>query len=392
MVNYIICEFNPLHNGHAHLLRSVSLLPQSEGTVCIMSSHLTQRGAFSISDKWTRAEMALCCGADLVLELGASFSGAAAGRFAEGGVQIAKATGLGGRLCFGTEGDVLPELTALSEIDDNALHDIVKQQLDSGKSYAAAVGIAYGALHPNGAELLQTPNNLLALEYLKAIRKYDAPLTPWSTPRKGAAHNEMKNKPFASASFIRERLAQNRSFKKYMPTTVYNIFLQAKKEGRLLDANKADLLCMAHLRNMTLAQWQQVRGTEDGLAERFYKYCADAQSTEQLLDNVKTKRFTHARLRRIAMHAYLDLSPVSDLEPAYLRVLGLNEKGQALLRQMKQTASLPLLIKTADSDTLSKEGKALLAAEAKVTDRFMFCLQNAGERSREFTTSPIIKK
>lgn len=392
MVNYIICELNPLHRGHARLIQSAATLPDSEGTVCIMSSHLMQRGEFPITDKWARAEMALESGADLVLELGASFSGAAAPRFAQGGVMLAKATGLDGRLCFGTEGDSLAALCRLAETDEEQLDALVQKHLESGKSFAAALGAAYEALLPDSGALLQTPNNLLGLEYIKAIRKTGASLTPRGLPRNGAAHDETIEHRYPSATLVREKIINGEDTHPYIPSAAYRPLESAIAEGNILYREKADMLCLSFLRSLSLADWARVPGTEEGLAERFFKFAGKATTTEQLLDLVKSKRFTHARLRRIAMHTYLALGDVLSLSPAYLRVLGIGAKGKELLRKMKQTASLPILTKSADSESLSKEGKLLLAAEARVTDRFMFSLRTPKETGKEFTISPIIKK
>lgn len=392
MVNYIICELNPLHNGHARLIRAASALPDSEGTVCIMSSHLVQRGEFPITDKWTRAAMALESGADLVIELSAPFSGAAAPQFAKGGVLLAKATGLCGRLCFGTEGESLAALQRMAQIDPQTLDTEIQKHLQSGKSFAAALGTAYETILPDSGALLQTPNNLLGLEYIKAIQNSEAPLTPWALPRNGAAHDEKNEHIFPSATLVREKIQAKETLSDFIPAAALSHLAAAVTDGRILDKGKADVLCLSFLRSLSLADWAAVPGTEEGLAERFYKFAGKAGDIEQLLDLVKTKRFTHARLRRIAMHAYLGLGDTLPLSPAYLRVLGIGTKGKTILRKMKQTASLPILTKTADNDMLSAEGKKLLAAEARVTDRFMFSLRVPKETGKEFTTSPIVIK
>ena len=375
MVNFIVCEFNPFHNGHAYLLKNVHEYPN----ICIMSSHVTQRGEFSFCDKWNRAQMALEGGADLVLELPAPFAMGQASRFARGAMEIAKGTGLKGRVCFGSEGDVLQQLLTLSRVSEEDLSPIIKAGLKFGLSPAAAMWKAYKQLAPASSEVLSTPNNLLGLEYIKAAPEFEFN----AVPRKGVAHDALESSgKFISASAL--RLTPQR-YAEFTPQETHNIYQKIFENGLIPDENKKELLWLHTLRSLSTVEWDEL--APDGVGRRMYKAAMKAQSISELLENAKTKCCTHASLRRIALKAFVGKE--SFMSPTYIRVLGANEVGREILSAMHPT--LPVITKPASVKELSDAARAMMDYESRLTDIYSLMLPTPREKGVEFLTGPIMK-
>ena len=374
MVNFIVCEFNPFHNGHAYLLQAAGEDPK----VCIMSSHVTQRGEFAFCDIWIRAEMALRCGADLVLELPAPFAMGQAPRFAAGAMAIARATALKGRIVFGCEGEATQGLRALAAVSEDELSPILKKHLKNGLPYAAAMSSAYKELCPEHADLLNTPNNLLGLEYIKA-----APAMEFAcVPRRGVAHDAATSKgEYCSASLLR----QNPSFyKEYTPQAIHPLYEQIIAQGLTPEDGKVDLVWLHALRALRAEQWDAL--APHGVGRRLYKAAQNAGSVDEVLDIAKTKCCTHASLRRIALKALIGTLEIDS--PPYLRVLGAGERGIRLLSQMAPT--LPVLTKPAAVNKLGQNAVMLMEYESRLTDTYMLLLKNGRQKGLEFLSGPII--
>ena len=374
MVNFIVCEFNPFHNGHAYLLKSAGAAPK----VCIMSSHVTQRGEFSFCDKWTRAEMALKGGADLVLELPAPFAMGQAPRFAAGAMAIARATGLEGRIVFGCEGASKEALKALSEVTEEQLSPLLKMHLKAGLPYASAMSQAYKELCPEHADLLDTPNNLLGLEYIKAAPEFDF----HCVPRIGAAHDAAEGTgDYCSASLLRQNPD---AYIEYTPAQLFSLYEKLLSEGLTPEESKVDLVWLHAMRALSAEDWDAL--APDGVGRRLYKAIQNADSVEAALEGAKTKCCTHASLRRIALKALIG---DCDIEaPCYIRVLGANATGTRLLSQMKP--ALPVITKPAAVTKLGAESVALMEYESRLTDTYMLLLKNGRQKGLEFLTSPVI--
>ncbi len=376
MVNFIICELNPLHNGHHYLLNAVGEAP----VVCVMSGHVTQRGAFACMDKWTRARAALSCGADLVLELPAGAACGSAMDFARGALAAANATGLDGRLCFGMEEDNLEILKELATFPEDQVQALTRKALDEGASPAAAMREAYKTLSPEHWTALDLPNNLLAFEYIKANTKFDL----FALRRVGAAHDSGRpTGDFADASYLRRHLAD---YPRFTPSAVHPLYKSAIDEGAVLDPRRFDLMITSALRRKTRDEWLSLY--PDGLGARL----AEAFETKSLLtdvyDTAKSKCFTHSMIRRAVLRTYLDLPPFTGDLP-YLRVLGLNDTGAALLRRMDP--SVPLLIKPAAVKDLSGTARRAFDTDARVTDAFNFALRSPRAKGMEYRSPVVIK-
>lgn len=326
MINVVICEFNPFHNGHRYLLEQ---LPHGEGvyTVCIMSGSFVQRGEPAAFDKWERAAAAVRFGADLVLELPLPYALSDGDRFAAKGVELAAALGQPVTLAFGTECADLEGLEALAMVEEEAISPIIKSLLDQGHSYGAARQLALEQLLPDQAELLRSPNNLLACGYIRACLKQGLGYT---AIRRTNAHDGAPCGKTASASYIRNH---PRKFKKYTPCA----------QGEMLDTQMVEQGLMSLLKTKSADQLRQSANISEGLENRILAALFESATLPELTDRIKTKRYSHAKLRRALCSVALGIPAGLPEAPApYLRVLAFGEKGRALLRSLKDTARLPL--------------------------------------------------
>lgn len=389
----IIAEYNPFHSGHRHHIQAVRQAFGADcAVVCAMSGNWVQRGQAALADKWTRAELALRQGADLVLELPTLWAVSSAETFARGGVGLLTATGVVDTLSFGSEAGALPPLQAAVDcLASPAWQEVLRQGLAEGLSFPVARQQAATALLGDAARCLQGPNNNLGVEYLLALRALESPLRPHTVPRQGAGHDEgpSPSSPHASASYLRERILAGDP----APLTPY---LTAPEEATLrqdpaaLDFGRRGVL--ARLRTMTEEDWSRLPDSGEGLHHRLFAAAQAATSLPQLYALAKTKRYPLARIRRLVLWAFLGLT--AEDRPAalpYLRVLGFTQRGQILLRQMKTAASLPILVKPAHAARLPEEARRLFALEARCTALYDLCRQKFGQTpgKNEYTQNPI---
>ncbi len=326
MIFAVISEFNPFHNGHQWLL---SQLKKSEEdyTVCIMSGSFVQRGEPAAYDKWSRAAAAIQGGADLVLELPIPFVLSDGDRFAAKGVELAAAMGQPTTMVFGTECDDLDGLVRLASVTEEQLSPEIKKYLDEGLSYGAARQRALETFLPADSALLRSPNNLLACGYIRACLKEGLSYQGIrrTVPHDGAPEGEM-----ASASYIR---THREEFSRYCS------FLQ---EGAL-DRSAAERGMMTLLKTKMADQLRATANISEGLENRILSALNEAEELYPLYDRIKTKRYSHAKLRRAVSSAVLGIPAGLPEEPVpYLRVLAMGERGKTLLRSLRKTARLPI--------------------------------------------------
>lgn len=365
----IICEFNPFHRGHAYLLEQVRRQGAS-AIVCAMSGNFVQRGEGALVNKLARAEMAVRCGADLVLELPTPWAMATAETFASGGVALLHRAGCQ-RIAFGSEcGDAAALQRAADTLLLPELQEDIRAALASGITYAAARQQAVQTRLGSGAEVLRQPNDTLAVEYLKACRRQGVDITPLVIPRVGAGHHESAAEGIASASHIRALLRQGETETAlaFMPPEAAEILRRELAAGRVADMSRVERAVLARLRQLDEAALAACDGGGEGLYHRVYDAVRRCTTLESLLAEAKTKRYTAARIRRMVLAAWLGLEPPPETVP-YLRVLAANGTGRALLRQLRDGGA-PVLTKAADVASLGSEAEALFRAEAGYTDLY----------------------
>lgn len=348
----IIAEYNPFHNGHSLQIQEIQKRFPDAGIVVAMSGSFTQRGTVAILDKWKRAEAAVRHGASLVLELPAVFATRSAQYFAEGGVRLLERLGVVDGLAFGSECDDLETLSRLAEeIDATQNSSALKNGLQNGDSYAAAIT---DAAAPDAA--IRQPNVILAVEYLRAIRRFHAELLPTPLPRFYAAHHDMKFSAeddclIASASAIRAALADGneRDALRAVPDDVQTMLAAARVHG-YTDTSRLFRPMLAKLLTASTEELRTVLGVNEGIEHRLRRAALSARSYEELVEAIRSKRYPRARIRRLLLHLLLSLTKDSaarfdDAGPLYARVLAFDDNGRKLLQTVKTHAKIPVITK-----------------------------------------------
>ena len=392
-VTGIVCEFNPFHLGHAYLL---SRLRQrgADAIVCAMSGNFVQRGEPALVNKLSRGEMAVSCGVDLVLELPTAWAMTTAETFARGGVQLLKMAGCT-HIGFGSEcGDAALLQAAADTLLSPDLQADIRSELAAGITYAAARQQAVQARLGDGAAVLRQPNDTLAVEYLKACRQLETDMTPIVVSRVGASHDGGAAEGFASASHIRELLTNGEDASAYLTAESAAIYARECAAGRApVTMQNAERAVLSRLRAMCEEDFARYDSGNEGLYRRFYDAARTVASVDELLSAVKTKRYAYARLRRMLLAAYLDVT-AADVPPEvpYLRVLACNERGRKLLKTIKKTGSAPVLTKSADVRALSEEAQKLFALTARAADQYVLAYPElrAARGSSAWTEGPVI--
>ena len=378
----IVAEYNPFHRGHAwHIAETRRRLGGEAPVVCVMSGHWVQRGECALADKWLRAALALDRGADLVVELPTPWAMASAESFARGAVSLLAATGVVDVLSFGSEtGELAPLEEAAAALDAPDYPERLRAALGRGLSFPAARQEAAGAA------CLSAPNNNLGVEYLRSLRALGSTIRPLTVPRQGAGHDGPAAGGFASASELRRLLRAGRG-EEAAP------YLTAPWSGELADMQHIERAVLARLRTMGEGDWAALPdgGGAEGLPSRLAKAAREAVSLEDFYTRAKTRRYPHARLRRLALAAFLGLRAAErPAAPPYVRVLGLGGRGRALLRKMKDTCPLPVIVKPAQARELDGPARTLFESEARYTDLYGLCFPAPRPCGAEWIHSPVV--
>ena len=331
----IICEYNPLHLGHAKQFKMIrSLLGEDTAIVCLMSGNFVQRGAPAIVDKTLRAKAAVQCGADLVLELPVTCALSSAESFAAGGVRI-----LGSFcdfLCFGAENADRQTLMRTAEaLLSDTFPPLLRVHLDTGKSFPAA---RQAALEDMGidAQLLTAPNNILAVEYCKAILAQGCAMEPLPIEREGCYHDTLPDEENPSATAVRKLMLESGDWTKYVPEAARDIF-----SGVPLHTLAAgELAILGKLRTMTDAEFEMLPYGSEGLWRKFMHACRSEATLDGIIAATKSKRYTRTRIDRMILCAFLGISLQDMLSPVpYTRVLAFNDRGRLALKAARQSGS-----------------------------------------------------
>jgi len=383
----IICEFNPFHHGHAALIRAARKHGASH-IICVMSGNFVQRGAPAILNKWARAETAVRCGADLVLELPVSWAASGAERFASGGVSLRSALGQPCNLWFGSEcGDAacLMDLAAvlLSPIFSETLQGILCKGISFASARFEAVRTLCGA---SDAELLRTPNNILGIEYCKAILNQNSSLSVFTIPRIQAQHDDPDAVPGWSSSFLRKKIRQGDQLDNVIPYPAWEILSRELQAGRAPAAMASlERSVLTVLRKMEPDAFSHLPDSSEGIENRLRAAVRDSTSLSALYDAVTTKRYPRARVRRLVLSAFLGLHTPLPGHPPYLRLLAMSQNGREILPLLKASTTLPIVTRYADAARLQDEAARVFAEECRTTDLYALAgpvLQPCGMEQR----------
>lgn len=332
----IICEYNPLHLGHKKQLTLLRQMLPDHGIVCLMSGNFVQRGSPAIIDRSRRAEAALACGADLVLELPITAALSSAEGFAAGGVSI-----LGSfcdALCFGAEqADPQPLLDTAAALLSPAFPPALRTHLDHGLSFPAARAAALADLGLD-QNLLSTPNNILAVEYCKAILDQGCSMKPLPIHREGSYHDQDPDDANPSATAVRRMILEDQSWGSYVPPEAHAIFENAPIHT--LEAGHRSIL--SRLRTMTDEEFEALPFGSEGLWRKLMHASRQYASLEQIAAATKSKRYTRTRIDRMILCAFLGLTAADLAAPVpYARVLALNDRGREILKNARNHGLFP---------------------------------------------------
>ena len=387
-VTGIIAEYNPFHQGHAYHLSRARELTGADRILVVMGGNFMQRGEPAIIDKYTRTEMALRNGADLVLELPAASATGSAEYFAEGAVELLDASGVVNELCFGSELGELEPLKKAAELlleEPEDYQELLRAELKKGKTFPEARETALSAFLPEQS-LLASPNNILAIEYIKALKRRKSSIRPLTIQRLGSYHGEdgqpagaphtvSGNLPesFASASTIRCQLhtlekqivtsceqpafgSLMTALAKELPPSSFGLLKDVLLADRLVQAE--DFSLPLHYRLMQAKEpleFSVYLDVSEELSRRIYSLRQEFTGWNAFLDLVRTRQYTRSRVSRALLHILLDIRQEEVLPPTHLRVLGFRREASDLLSEIKKKSRLPLITKAAGHPELSEE-------------------------------------
>ena len=383
----VIAEYNPFHSGHEWHLAETRRRTGCDFIVVCMAGSYVQRGEAACLSKWARAEAALRCGADAVFELPALFAVRSADAFARGGVGVLDGLGVDA-LSFGCENAQLQTIEALAELrerEPEALSDAVRRGLAEGKSHARARGEAVAAMLGMEPEALNAPNLVLAAEYVRQLRWRSSAMEIAVVPRAGDYHDADVRAPFASATAVRAALAEGRKVEALaaVPEAAREILSRA---GSM---HAPDDLLLWRLRQTSEAELSALPGVAEGLERRILRCASGASTREELLDALKCKRYTRARLSRILACALLGLTNAlaeRHPEPEYARLMGMRRDARPLLSELKRRTKLPIV-----SDPLRLQDDECFRLECRATDlRALQCDDPSERRAGQELTRKFV--
>lgn len=386
----IIAEYNPFHLGHAWQIQASKKESHTDAVMVLMSGSLTQRGDFAILNKWERTRLALSAGVDLVCELPFGYACQSAEAFAHGGIKIFNATGVIDVLSFGSEFGHIGPLVSLAETlvhEPAEFKNFLKQELTSGVSFPRARELAVRSfLGHEAGDLLKTPNNILALEYLKALHKTQSDINSMTVKRQGANYHSRLPSKYLSASGIRailkDSLAQPESastilnaLDNKLPYSANDLILAFKKnynprgDDYFLNALRLQILSndVHHLKNTPYVS--------EGLEHKIRDALKTATSLDECVNAIISKRIPQTRVRRILSNRLLELDKATltlfqaESFVPYLRVLGFNQKGKTILKAIKNHDQLPILTSLKKCRfTLTPQQNKMLYYDCRATD------------------------
>ena len=394
----IICEYNPFHNGHKYQLE-MCRKGQGKDTVviCVMSGDFVQRGEAAMYSKFARAEAACRSGADLVVELPLEWAMAPAEKFAYGAVSMLSALGVD-ELCFGSEcGDVEVMTRAVDAIMDSRTDKIIKNIMKEKPElpYAAAREKAVELVEGEKVSaVLRKPNNILGIEYIKASRLLGSNMKISTVTRVGSGHDQKGDTDFRSASELRDMISAGQDIIGLVPETAREIYIKERQQGReLSDKSYFETAVLSRLRMMEEDAFLELPDAEEGLCRRIYKAVRTEPELSAVYDAAKTKRYSHARIRRLCISAALGLKKNDGKDaPPYARILAANEYGRSYLREIKDICCLPVITKPADVRQYSQKIQDVFATGASAHDLYVLsyakkCPTSCGE---DWRRGPVI--
>lgn len=381
----IIAEYNPFHNGHLFHLNESKKLTGSSYTVAIMSGNFTQRGNTSIIDKWSKAKSAIECGVDLVVELPVLYSTSSAENFAEGAIKILDSLKVVDYLSFGAETadiNLLNNIATVLNEEPKEYKSLLSEELKKGLSYPKARENAL-MIYLNDikkySNVLSSPNNILGIEYIKALKKYNSIIQPIAMPRHESGHNDLNYHGNIASSTAIRNITKNNGFdilRKLMPEPSYTNLIKNIKVGHVVpDLSVFEKEIIFNLRKMSIYDISQLPDVSEGLEFAIKNAANSCNSLVELLNIIKSKRYTQTRIQRILLYSLLGITKkdiaISKKTQPYVRVLGFNEKGKYLISEVaKANPKLNIItsVKKFTDKNLNRNLKSMLEKDIWTTD------------------------
>ena len=368
----IISEFNPFHNGHKYLVDKASELGYTH-KIAIMSGNFVQRGEPAIISKGARAQAALKNGINLVIEIPSVWAISTSERYARAGVMIADSLNCVESLVFGSESGDLKALASFAKVlDDPNFPNCLKKYTETGVTFAKAREIAVQEILTNldTSLCMQNANDNLAIEYIKNLNKINSKITPVSIKR-------IEGENIISASKIRNLIHSDIDFKNYLPKNSEEIIHKEIKNKLAPTSTKnAEKMILYKLKSLSKSEFKDLPDISEGLENRFIKFINNLENIEKILLEIKTKRYTMSRLKRIIMAAVLDIKNENQKEDVpYIRILGADEKGIEILKKSKNFA-LPVITKYSEAKNLSTFGYKIFEKECFCTSIYGLFLES----------------
>ena len=392
----VVCEYNPFHNGHAYHLRESARLTDDQGVVCVISGDFVQRGEAALYAKYARAEAAVRGGADVVFELPLPWSLASAEGFARGAVGLLAAIGAT-TLSFGTESEDLGILDTLARrlIEPQTVELIRAKMADEPElSFAAARQRVLEELCGEGARALETPNNILAVEYLKTIYTETLSLKPLGVRRLGSAHDGAGEGNTRSASEIRSLLSRGESADCFMSASSRAVLERDTAQGRGIPSRAAiETAILSRLRMLRREDFLALPDASGGLGERLFRAAGEEPTLDAVFAAVKNKRLAMSRVRRACYCAALGItSNAADGIPPYARLLAANARGREMLAELRETSGIPIVTKPASVRELGERSETIFSLGAAAHDLYVLGYRAAEERrgGADWRTGPRI--
>lgn len=408
----IIAEYNPFHNGHAYHIQKAKELSQADFCIVVMSGDFVQRGAPAVYDKYTRTAMALSCGADLVLELPSVFATSSAEDFAAGSIALLDRLGVVDSVCFGSECGDLNKLFGIASVlaeESDAYTEALRAGLKKGLSFPQAryqALISCKILSDEDASILASPNNILGIEYCKAIIKQKSSLTPLAIQRKGSGYHDpvLTLNQFSSATGIRKILREHEKGPIPKDSSLLQVpesVKQMMEKGYPVFPDDFSVLLNTELLRLSHSgtSYHTFADVSEELAARISRQLPDFLPFEEKISSLKTRQYTYTRISRALLHIILGITSEqiitakSEGYAPYARVLGFKRASADLMGQIKTRGSIPLITKTAGAElALPEKVRFMLRQDFYCSHIYQTVLQDKYHinRKNEFTQSVVI--
>lgn len=375
----IICEYNPFHNGHIYHIEKIKELFPNSIIILVMSGCFTERGEISILNKWDKTEIALNHNIDLVVELPHFYATNSADTFAEGAIRILSYLNCD-HLIFGSECNDINLFNKLADIQlyDEEYDNLVQDYMDKGYNYPTSMS---KALKDLCGETITTPNDLLGLSYVKQIKLQEASIIPITIQRTNNYHDKEINDIITSATSIREALKNNQDITDYVPNDTKRCLITTNYEERYFTLLKYKLIS-------EINELDKYLDVSEGLDKRIKKFILKSNTLAELIENIKTKRYTYNRLNRMFLHIMTNLkkSDVNKLKQInYIKVLGFNEKGKNHLKEVRKDELIPIITNYSQLDD------PVLDYELQVTFLYNYITNQEELNQKELKSIPIMK-